>query len=60
MFLYENILNMREPDKILFVEHIKTYLLFQNYFFEEVQQHNWIKNPFITDLSTELPICEKE
>lgn len=64
MFLYENILNMRYPDKLLFVEHLSKLIIhFQNYFPVQVQQR-WnvcIKNLFfIVDLLTKLSLYKQK
>ena len=43
------------------MEHLSQLIVhFQNYFPENDQQQNWIKDPFTTDLLSELTISEQE
>jgi len=61
MFLHENNLNLIESIKLVFMEHLSQLIVhFQNYFPEDDQQRNWIKDPFTTDLPSELTITEQE
>ncbi|KAL4085309.1 hypothetical protein QTP88_027168 [Uroleucon formosanum] len=61
MFLHENNLNMIESIKLVFMEHLSQLIVhFQNYFPEDDQQRNWIKDPFTTDLPSELTITKQE
>jgi len=61
MFLYENNLIFIESVKLLLMEHLSQLIVhFQNYFSEDDQLQNWIKDPFATDLPSELTISEQE
>jgi len=54
MFLHENNLNLIASVKLLFMKHLSQLIVhFQNYFPEENQQQNWIKDPFTTDQPSE-------
>jgi len=60
MFLRENNLNLIEPVKFKFMKNLSQLIAsFQNYFPGDDQQLNWIKDPFTTDLPTELTISEQ-
>lgn len=60
MFHHENNLNLIESVKLVFMEHLSQLIVhFQNYFPEDDQERNWIKDPF-TYLSSKLTITEQE
>lgn len=59
MFIHENNLYLIESDKFLFKEHLsQLFIHFQNYFSKHDRKRNWVKDPFTTDLLSELTISE--
>lgn len=59
--LEDNDLQLSEELKSVFVDHLtELNVHFQKYFAEEVDQHNWIKDPFSTGLPSTLTTEEQE
>lgn len=49
-FLDENDLKLNEAEKLLFLDHLSQFIdHLKKYFPADVQQHNWMKDPFNAD-----------
>lgn len=60
-FLGENNMNLNGIVKKEFIGYLLNLKIhFERYFPENTEQQNWIKEPFITDLPTNLPFIEQD
>lgn len=60
-FLSENDLTLNEAEKFMFLDHLSQLIVhFEKYFPEDIQQHDWIKDPFTSDPPQAFTTSEKE